>query len=108
MRQAFDKIKHSAVIEALFEKQVPLQLTPVLVAWWSQSEVSVRLQSVSSHRKIRVQRGVPQERLNPRWSLSLQLTAHWEICNQFGLSQMQAGPLIRLLAVVGVFFGLYR
>ena len=60
LRQAFDKIKHSAVIEALLEKQVPLQLIAVLVAWWSQSELSVRLQSVSSHRKIRVQRGVPQ------------------------------------------------
>ena len=59
-RQAFDTIKHSAVIDALFEKQVPLQLIAVLVAWWSQSEVSVRVQSVSSHRKIRVQRGVPQ------------------------------------------------
>ena len=35
LRQAFDKIKHSAVIEALFEKQVPLQLIAVLVAWWS-------------------------------------------------------------------------
>ena len=32
LRQAFDKIKHSAVIEALFEKQVPLQLIAVLVA----------------------------------------------------------------------------
>ena len=60
LRQAFAKIKHSAVIEALFEKQVPLQLIAVSVAWWSHSEVTVRLQSVSSHRKIRVQRGVPQ------------------------------------------------
>ena len=60
LRQAFDKIKHSAVIEALPEKQVPMQSIAVLVAWWSQSEVSVRLQSVPSHRKIRVQRGVTQ------------------------------------------------
>ena len=60
LRQAFDKIKHSAVIGALREKQVPSQLIAVLVAWWSKSEMSVRLQSVSSHRQIRVQRGVPQ------------------------------------------------
>ena len=60
LRQAFDKIKHSAVIGALREKQVPSQLIAVLVAWWSQSEMSVRLPSVSSHRQIRVQRGVPQ------------------------------------------------
>ena len=60
LRQAFDKITHSAVIEALFFKQVPLKLIALLVAWWSQSEVSVRLQSASSHRKIRVQRGVCQ------------------------------------------------
>ena len=60
LRQAFDKIKHSAVVDALREKQVPAQLIAVLVAWWSRSEVSVRLQSVSSHRQIRVQRGVPQ------------------------------------------------
>ena len=60
LRQAFDKIKHSAVIDALRAKQVPSQLIAVLVAWWSQSEVSVRLQSVSSDRQICVQRGVPQ------------------------------------------------
>ena len=54
LRQAFDKIKHSALIDALLGKQVPMQLIAVLVAWWSQSEVWVRLQSVSSHRKIRV------------------------------------------------------
>ena len=60
LTQAFGKIKHSAVIDALRVKQVPSQLIAVLVAWWSQSEVSVRLQSASSHRQIRVQRGVPQ------------------------------------------------
>ena len=48
------------MIDALLEKQVPMQLIAVLVAWWSQSEVSVRLQRVSSHRQIRVQRGVLQ------------------------------------------------
>ena len=31
-RQAFDKIKHSAVIEALLDKQVPMQLIALLVA----------------------------------------------------------------------------
>ena len=45
------------MIGALREKRVPSQLIAVLMAWWSQSEVSVRLQSVSSHRQIRVQRG---------------------------------------------------
>ena len=60
LRQAFDKLKHSAVLDALLAKQVPTQLIAVLVAWWSQSEVSVRLQNVSSHRQIRVQRSVPQ------------------------------------------------
>ena len=39
LRQALDKIKHSAVIDALREKQVPAQLIVVLVAWWSQSEI---------------------------------------------------------------------
>ena len=35
LRQAFDKITHSAVIDALLEKQVPTQLIAVLVARWS-------------------------------------------------------------------------
>ena len=60
LRQAFDKINHSAVIDVLRAKQVPSQLIAVLVASWSQSEVSVRFQSVSSHRQICMQRGVPQ------------------------------------------------
>ena len=60
LRQAFGNVKHSAVTDALRAKQDPSQLIFVLVAWWSQSEVSVCLQSVSSHRQIRVQRGVPQ------------------------------------------------
>ena len=55
LRQVFDKIKHSAVIEALFEKQIPFAVDRRVGC-----VVSVRLQSVSSPRKIRVQRGVPQ------------------------------------------------
>ena len=94
LTQAFVKIKHSAVIEALFEKQVPLQLMVVLVEWWSQSEVSVRLQSVSSHRKIRVQRGVPQG--SPESPLVFVITtdcALGNFANNLGLSQIQVGPL---------------
>ena len=92
-RQAFDKIKHSAVIEALFEKQIPLQLIAVLVAWWSQSKVSVHLQSVSSNRKIRVQRGVPQGALESPLVFVMTTDCALEICIQFGFSQIQAGPL---------------
>ena len=101
LRQAFDKIKHSAVIEALLEKQVPLQLIAVLVAWWSQSEVSVRLQSVSSHRKIRVQRGVPQGAPDSPLVFVMTTDWHWEVCNHVGPSQMQVGPLTRLLVGCG-------
>ena len=101
LRQAFGKIKRSAAIEALFEKQVPLQLIAVLVAWWSQSEVSVRLQSVSSHRKIRVQRGVPQGAPESPLVFVMTTDCALEVCSQFGLSQMQAGPLIRLLVGCG-------
>ena len=43
LTQASDNIKHSAVIDALLVKQVPMQLMAVLVAWRSQSGVSVSL-----------------------------------------------------------------
>ena len=55
LRQAFDKIKHSAVIDVCARNK-------------SQSELSVRLQSVSSHRQIRVQCGVPQGAPEFFWS----------------------------------------
>ena len=86
------------MIDALLEKQVPTQLIAVLAAWWSQSEVSVRLQSISSHRQMRVQRGVPQgapesplffvmtsdyalNRLQTRWALT---DAGWSLDTALG------------------------
>ena len=87
--QVFDKIKHSLVIDALRAKQVPSQLIAVLVAWWSQREVSVRLHSVSSHRQIRLQRCVPQGALE-----SLFVFVMTSDC---ALGQMLVGLLTRLL-----------
>ena len=99
LRQAFDKIKHNAVIEALFEKQVPLQLIAMLVAW-SQSEVSVRLQRVSSHRKIRVQRGEPQGA--PESPLVFLMTTDYALGRlQSRWAQSDAGLLTRLLVGCG-------
>ena len=97
LRHAFDEIKHSAVIEALFEKQAPPQLTAPLAAWRSQSAVSLRFQSVSSHRKIRVQRGVPQGA--PESPLVFVMTTDCALGNLQSIwAQSDAGwsPLIRL------------
>ena len=93
LRQASDKIKQSAVIDALLEKQVPTQLIAVLVACWSQSEVSVRRQSVSSHR---MQRGVPQGA--PESPLVFVMTTDCALGSLLSrwLRQMQVGPLTLL------------
>ena len=78
LRQAFDKIKNTSVINALLVKQVPKQLIAVLGARGSESGLSVRF------------------RCNV-----VRQTAHGVVCNHGGLRRMLVGLLTRILVRCG-------